>query len=104
MALVGYEDFDTTSWPDAGPLKNSFVGTAAEFGALPVRLYENFESGWIPRAAFTDDPVVEDFDDHGEFYEDVWDLADATPETPGLMWSPAEFTFGPSTHEWFGSW
>ena len=54
MATRTYEDFDTTTWPDAGPIKTAFVGTAADFdeGAQP---YEDFENLWIPWAKFTGD-------------------------------------------------
>jgi hypothetical protein len=44
MGTRAYEDFDTPTWPDAGPITTTFSGTAARFGTLLVT-YEACEDG-----------------------------------------------------------
>lgn len=86
MALNAYEDFDTTTWPDVGPVKTAFVGFAGTFdgGAQP---YEDYDNNWIVWAKFTGDLNVEGFEDHGEFWEDKWSVDKAEPDDAGITWS-----------------
>lgn len=92
-----YENFDTTSWPNVGPIKNAFVGSAARFD-VAAELYEDFEEGWVPWALFTEpegqDDTVEKFlgdPDNGfnefEFWEDEWVLKKPHPDDAGITWS-----------------
>lgn len=86
MAQNAYEHYDTAAWPGAGPIKNAFVGTAGDFDE-GAQSYEDYEDGWVPWIKFTGDLNVEDFEEHGEFWETKWSVDKAELDDTGVTWS-----------------
>lgn len=92
MGTRGYEAFDTTAWPDAGPITTEFAGTAGRFGDLLVGYEACEDDEWeFPWARFDvpsgGDANVEEFigdpnkgGDPYEFWEDQWVRTKAHPE------------------------
>jgi len=92
MAQNQYEHYDTAAWPDAGPLKTAFAGSAALFFPPTNEPYEDYEDGWVPWVLFTvdegEDDTVELFNVHA-YGPDTWgdDLAGFNPGGISVSWS-----------------
>jgi len=105
MAFEPFDDFDETTWPDAGPLKTGFIGTAAVFADLPVPLNEphedfNLNEGWIDFAAFSDDPGVEGMEESKAWNLPSWGNDAITPDV-NLSFDPVLFDPGGNLSEEF---
>ena len=87
MPLLNYDHFDTTTWPDVGPVKTMFSGVQGTFFPPAPKAFEDFtfDEDWAEFAAFSDDPSKEDFAEQEDWNEVAWGNDPVDPESPDLV-------------------